>query len=73
MFGRERSLFRGGPWAGVLSEPPQPGQVPNFPSDVIVECRAMATAEGMRPIMLPAFDSALAGTLATRGFSWSRQ
>ena len=45
---------------------PNGGQIPNLPSDVIVECPAVADSGGLRPIMLPAYDSALASVLATR-------
>ena len=48
---------------------PNRGQVPNLPPEAIVECPAVADSGGLRPVMLPAFDAALAGTLATR-FAW---
>ena len=48
---------------------PNRGQVPHLPPEAIVECPAVADGGGLRPIMLPAFDPALAGTLATR-FQW---
>ncbi len=49
---------------------PNRGQVPNLPPDVIVECPAVADCGGLRPIVLPAFDTALAGTLATH-YQWA--
>jgi alpha-galactosidase/6-phospho-beta-glucosidase family protein len=49
---------------------PNCGQIPNLPPDAIVECPVVADGGGLRPIVVPAFDSALAGTLATR-FQWA--
>ena len=49
---------------------PNRGQVPNLPPEAIVECPVVADSGGLRPVMLPEFDSALAGTLATR-FQWA--
>jgi alpha-galactosidase len=49
---------------------PNRGQVPNLPPDVIVECPAVAQGGGLRAIGLPAFDAALAGTLATH-YQWA--
>jgi alpha-galactosidase len=48
---------------------PNRGQVPHLPPEAIVECPVVAQSEGLRPILLSTFDSALAGTLATR-FQW---
>jgi alpha-galactosidase len=48
---------------------PNRGQVPGLPPEAIVESPAVADAGGLRPVMLPAFDPALAGTLATR-YQW---
>jgi alpha-galactosidase len=48
---------------------PNRGQVPNLPPEAIVESPAVADAGGLRPVMLPKFDAALAGTLATR-YQW---
>ncbi len=49
---------------------PNRGQVPNLPPEAIVECPAVADGGGLRPIVLPEFDAALAGTLATR-YQWA--
>lgn len=48
---------------------PNRGQVPNLPPDVIIECPCTAETSGLRPITLPALDSGVAGTLASR-FAW---
>lgn len=48
---------------------PNRGQVPNLPPEAVVEGPAITDAGGLRPILLPKFDAALAGTLATR-FEW---
>lgn len=45
---------------------PNKGQIPNLPADAIVECPAVATSQGLRPIQLPPLSPGLAGTLATR-------
>ncbi len=45
---------------------PNKGQIPNLPANAIVECPAVATADGLRPIQLPPLSPALVGTLATR-------
>lgn len=45
---------------------PNAGQVPNLPQDAIVECPAMAGAEGMQPRQAPPLSRAILGTLATR-------
>lgn len=45
---------------------PNSGQVPNLPADAVVECPAIATANGLRPIGLPPLSPGLVGTLATR-------
>ena len=45
---------------------PNRGQLPNLPTEAIVESPAIADASGMRPLMLPALPPGLAGTLATR-------
>ncbi len=48
---------------------PNRGQIPNLPADVIVESPALATATGLRPVILPPLAPGLCGTLATR-FQW---
>jgi len=48
---------------------PNRGQVPNLPADAIVESPALATAAGLRPVILPPLAPGLCGTLATR-FQW---
>ena len=45
---------------------PNAGQVPNLPADAVIECPAVATANGLRPISLPPLSPGLVGTLATR-------
>jgi alpha-galactosidase len=49
---------------------PNKGQIPNLPYDAVVEGPAVAGGAGLRPLMLKALPSALAGTLATR-FMWA--
>lgn len=48
---------------------PNRGQVPNLPTDAVVECPAVADASGLRPIVQPPLSPGIAGTLATR-FQW---
>lgn len=48
---------------------PNQGQIPNLPSAIIVECPCLTDGNGLRPIVQPPMDAALAGTLATR-FQW---
>jgi alpha-galactosidase len=48
---------------------PNRGQVPNLPPEAIVESPAVAVRGGLRPILVPEFNSSLAGQLATR-FQW---
>ncbi len=48
---------------------PNRGQIPNLPSDAIVECAAVADGGGLRAIQLPPLSSGMAGTLASR-FLW---
>ncbi len=48
---------------------PNRGQVPNLPSEAVVESPCVADAAGLRPIQQPALSPGLAGTLATR-FQW---
>lgn len=45
---------------------PNTGQVPNLPRDAIVECPALASASGLRPLAQPPLPAGVAGTLATR-------
>ena len=45
---------------------PNTGQVPNFPSDAILECPVVATAGGMKAIGQCPLPPGLIGTLATR-------
>jgi len=48
---------------------PNRGQVPNLPSEAVVESPAVADGAGLRPILQPPLASGLAGVLATR-FQW---
>jgi len=48
---------------------PNTGQVPNFPSEAIIECNALATAGGMKAVAQPPLPAGIVGTLATR-FAW---
>jgi len=48
---------------------PNHGQIPNLPTDAIVECPAIADATGLHAIDQGPMPSGLAGTLATR-FQW---
>jgi alpha-galactosidase len=48
---------------------PNAGQIPNLPLSAVVESPAIATANGLRPIILPPLTPCLAGTLSTR-FLW---
>jgi len=48
---------------------PNAGQIPNLPLSAVVESPAIATANGLRPIILPPLPACLAGTLSTR-FLW---
>lgn len=48
---------------------PNQGQVPSLPPDAVVECPAIATGGGLRPIGQPSLPQGVAGTLATR-FGW---
>lgn len=45
---------------------PNRGQIPNFPTDAIVEGPAIADGSGMRPIAQPPLPAGIVGTLATR-------
>jgi len=48
---------------------PNWGQIPNLPHDAVVECPAITTRDGLRPLMLKPLSSGIVGTLATR-FMW---
>ncbi|MCC6582023.1 MAG: hypothetical protein IT440_16450 [Phycisphaeraceae bacterium] len=48
---------------------PNRGQVPNLPTDAVIECPAVADAGGLRAIQQKALPAGIAGTLATR-FQW---
>ncbi|MBD3174653.1 MAG: hypothetical protein GF320_05710 [Armatimonadia bacterium] len=48
---------------------PNGGQAPNLPPDAVIECPAVATAGGLRPVGQPPLPEGAAGTLATR-FQW---
>jgi len=48
---------------------PNRGQVPNLPTDAIIEGPAIADGSGLRPVAQPPLASGLVGTLATR-FQW---
>ncbi len=45
---------------------PNTGQVPNLPLDAILECNAIATASGLKPIAQRPLPVGIVGTLATR-------
>jgi alpha-galactosidase len=45
---------------------PNRGQAPNLPAEAVLESPAIADGSGLRPVVLPAMASGLAGTLATR-------
>lgn len=45
---------------------PNKGQVPNLPSEAIIESPAVADGHGLRPLTLPALPAGIAGVLATR-------
>ncbi len=45
---------------------PNRGQIPNLPSEAVVEAPAFADGGGLRPIQGPPLPSGVAGTLATR-------
>lgn len=44
---------------------PNKGQIPNLPMDAVVECPAITTRNGLRPLILKPLSSGIAGTLAT--------
>ena len=48
---------------------PNKGQIPNLPTDAVVECPAIADAAGLHAINQKPLESGLTGTLATR-FQW---
>jgi len=48
---------------------PNQGQVPNFPPAAVIECPAVATGSGLKPLAHGPVSSGLAGALATR-FGW---
>lgn len=48
---------------------PNRGQVPNLPSEAIVESPCVADSAGLRPIAQPPLSSGIVGTLAAR-FQW---
>ncbi len=48
---------------------PNEGQVTNLPRGAVIECPAMATAAGLRPIQCGAMPQGMAATLASR-FAW---
>ncbi len=48
---------------------PNRGQVPNLPSEAIVESPCIADSSGLKPINQPPLSPGIAGTLATR-FQW---
>lgn len=45
---------------------PNGGQIPNLPTEAIIESPARAAAGGLRPVAMPPLSPGLAGTLATR-------
>jgi alpha-galactosidase len=49
---------------------PNNGQIPNLPEDAIVEGPAIATAQGLQPVMTSPLSAAILGTLANR-FQWA--
>lgn len=49
---------------------PNRGQVPGLPTDAIVECPAIAGANGLQPRPTPPLPAAIVGTLASR-FQWA--
>jgi alpha-galactosidase len=48
---------------------PNEGQVTNLPRGAVIECPAMATATGLRPLQCGAMPQGMAATLASR-FAW---
>ncbi len=45
---------------------PNQGQIPNLPTEAVVECPCIADGAGLRPILQPPLSAGIAGTLATR-------
>ena len=48
---------------------PNEGQVTNLPGGAVIECPAMATSVGLRPLQCGAMPQGMAATLASR-FAW---